>query len=110
MQIFDWVMNVAPPCLLSKYDALMEYNTHLTSCYIPVKNYKTVYFTAAAWLQDTCYEFSAAVCPIEGLPLGRGGYDPGGARAFFTVRAGGHCCSDTYQTQTNIEKQITTKK
>ena len=28
--------------------------------------------------EDTCYEFSAAVCPIEGPPLGSGGYDPGG--------------------------------
>ena len=46
---------------------------------------------------ETCYEFSAAVCPIEGPPLGSGGYDPGGKRggpgAFFN--AGGHCCSDT---------------
>ena len=55
-------------------------------------------------LHETCYEFSAAVCPIEGPPLGSGGYDPGGKRgglgAFFN--AGGHCCSNT-QEETNSE-------
>ena len=80
----------------------MEYNTHLTSCYIPVKNYKTVYFTAAAWLQDTCYEFSAAVCPIEGLPLGRGGYDPGGTEGIFHCSMLGDAVA---QTQINTDKQ-----
>ena len=49
--------------------------------FIPVDYYKTVHF---AWLEeDTCYEFSAAVCPIEGQPLGRGGYDPGGTEGIF---------------------------
>lgn len=79
------------------------------SCYllhsIPVQNYKTVH-TSQHQLGRKIHVMNLALrwVPIEGQPLGREDMTRGGAGAFFTAR--GHCCSDTLQTKTNIEKQL----